>query len=176
MIVLTAEVFFIEIFRVKILFLYARFCMRAPSLICDFIILFSFADPTIRSCALFSGSLKLRACSVAVVSMLFVVARTVRDFCGSFDVLSSNFGGTTANFPKINRFMVILRHFPFSVNLYIVICALCADVFEKISLFRAEFWSKLIEFSPIMGYFSLHKIIIFVYLVQRRLCTRLTII
>ena len=83
---MNAEVFFIEIFLVKILFLCARFCMCAPSLICDFIILFSFADPTIRSCTLFSGSLKLRACSVAVVSMLFVVARTVRDFCGSFDV------------------------------------------------------------------------------------------
>lgn len=144
---MNAEVFFIEIFLVKILFLYARFCMCAPSLICDFIILFSFADPTIRSCALFSGSLKLRACSVAVVSMLFVVARTVRDFCGSFDVLSSNFGGTTANFPKINRFMAILRHFPFSVNLYIVICAFCGGCFEKILRFRAEFWRKLIVFT-----------------------------
>lgn len=129
MIVYECRIFFIEIFLVKILFLYARFCMCAPSLICDFIILFSFEDSTIRSCALFSGSLKLRACSVAVVPMLFVVARTVRDFCGSFDVLSSNFGGTTANFPKINRFMAILRHFPFSVNLYIVICALCGGCF-----------------------------------------------
>lgn len=77
----------------------------------------------------FFGLSEIARLFVAVVSMLFVVARTVRDFCGSFDVLSSNFGGTTANFPKINRFMAILRHFPFSVNLYIVICALCGGSF-----------------------------------------------